>query len=70
MIQGTTKKGTPVWVTTTPDVKPNEGGLYCEVYLDENTDDRFDYFCLYADEVANHNEDELVKEYIENITEY
>lgn len=64
MILAVTKKGTKVWVATIEDVEPNEGGLYCEIYLDFNCD-RFDDFCIHPED-CNCKSDMAVRAYVRN----
>lgn len=60
------KDGKPLYVTCTYDVAPNEGGLFCEVYDDEAMDNPIDDFCIHEDELEEHTEEELVRDYILN----
>ena len=39
-----------IYVTQTSDVGENKGGLYCEVYLDPELDDWYDFFVVHPDE--------------------
>lgn len=72
MIRATTRKGTPVWVSTIKDVEPNKGGLYCEIYLNMYGD-RFDDFCIHEGDCDLNNDRDVIKhvrEYVSTINEY
>ena len=40
-----------LFISTTPDVYPNEGGYYCSVYSDESMDNQVDDFVIHVDEL-------------------
>lgn len=68
MINGTTKNGVKLYVTFVEDVFPNEGGYYCEVYLDDSCCEEIDNFVIYPFELVNgKTPEDVAKEYI---TEY
>jgi hypothetical protein len=72
MTRATTAKGTGVIVFTTPDVEPNEGGLYCEICL-EWDGDRFDDFCIHPDDCDCSDEEQVdayIDRYVSEITDY
>lgn len=50
-----------LYVTCTPDVDPNDGGLYCEVYDDENLGEAIDNFCIHKEWLDEATEKELIK---------
>ena len=39
------------YISTTPDVGPNQGGYYCQVYDDEDMTNQIDDFCIHPDEL-------------------
>lgn len=65
MIIGTTKNGVKLYVTFVEDVFPNEGGYYCEVYLDDSCCEEIDKFVIYPFELVNgKTPEDVAKEYI------
>lgn len=42
------KIGQRVYVTFTPDVEPNKGGLYCETFTDDRMEEKIDDFCIHS----------------------
>lgn len=44
------KKGQWVYVSYVPDCEPNEGGIYCETYVNELMDKKIDDFCIHRDD--------------------
>lgn len=69
MVTAKTKKGTEVYVTTTPDCDENKGGLYCQIYLEEDGEE-YDDFCIHKEELAEKNEETLIREHVAEIVEY
>lgn len=55
-----------LYVSSTPDCDENEGGYYCQVYLDEDMEYEIDDFCIHPEELAaNPNVEHWMKEYID-----
>jgi hypothetical protein len=46
MVQVRTKNGVKLYITFTDDCGENEGGYYCQVYLDENDAFEYDSFVI------------------------
>jgi hypothetical protein len=72
MIRATTANGTPVWVDVVDDVEPNEGGFYCEIYLNVGGD-RYDDFCIHPEDCDCKNDRQViakVRRYVETIEDY
>lgn len=77
MISYRTKKGTKVYLAFVPDVEPNKGGFYVEVYSENDKyldnfvihsgsdGDLCDCDCTNEDEVEN-----FAKNYISNVEDY
>ena len=40
-----------LYISTTPDCGPNEGGYYCQVYEDEEMANQIDDFCIHPAEL-------------------
>ena len=53
------------YITTCDDIAENEGGLYCQVYADENCGKEVDDFCIHADELAQHNAEFWIKRHMD-----
>ena len=71
MIVTKTAKGTQVWVCVYNDCGSNQGGYYCEVSLDEDTDP-IDYFVIQADDIVYTytSVEDAVYDYVNSINEY
>ena len=57
-----------VWVSCTEDCDENKGGYFCEVYDDENMDNRIDYFCVHPEDCDCSNYESVekfIREYAE-----
>lgn len=55
-----------VWITYVSDLKEYKGGCFCEVYADEDFNERLDDFCISPEECDCTNEIEIekfIKEY-------
>lgn len=70
MIEATTSKGTKVYVTATDDCGDNKGGLYCQIYADENIQRELDNFVIHREWLDEADADTLIKEHVHAITEY
>lgn len=57
-----------VWITYIKDCGENEGGYFCEVYADEDYNERIDYFCIHPEDCDCTNEDE-VENFIEEYSQ-
>lgn len=72
MTSATTARGTKVRLEFVPDVEPNEGGYYVEVYH-EDKEDRFDDFCVHPDD-CDCDDDKTVErfaqQHVASITDY
>lgn len=53
-----------VWISTSPDVGENEGGLFCQVYIDENMRGEVDSFHL-TPEMCDCTNEKAVKAFLE-----
>lgn len=57
-----------VWISKCRDVGENEGGYFCEVYDNEDMDNRIDYFCIHPENCDCDNDEEVenfIREYSE-----
>lgn len=69
MIKTTTKNGVSLFISLCDDVEPNEGGYYCEVYLDEDCNEDFDNFVIHKEDLdCFENEDNGIKVLCEEYT--
>lgn len=67
MISGMTKNGVKLYVTFVEDVFPNEGGYYCEIYLDDSCCNEVDNFVIHPFELVDgKTPEDVAKTYIEN----
>lgn len=67
MISGITKNGVKLYVTFVEDVFPNEGGYYCEIYLDDSCCNEVDNFVIHPFELIDgKTPEDVAKTYIEN----
>ena len=67
MISGMTKNGVKLYVTFVEDVFPNEGGYYCEIYLDDSCCYEVDNFVIHPFELVDgKTPEDVAKTYIEN----
>lgn len=67
-----TGRGTEVYLAFVPDVDPNKGGWYVEIYLNESGD-RYDDFCIHPGDCDCTNDlevQEYARKYVESIKEY
>lgn len=72
MIKAKTGKGTTVFLALIPDVGPNKGGYYVEIYLGRYSD-RLDDFCIHPEDCDCTDTDKVekyAKEYVLTIKEY
>ena len=63
MIETRDKAGHRIYISYTEDCEYNEGGFYCEVYADEDGDNKIDDFCVHTDD-CNCEDYDAVEEYI------
>lgn len=67
MISVMTKNGVKLYVTFVEDVFPNEGGYYCDIYLDDSCCDEVDNFVIHPFELVDgKTPEDVAKTYIEN----
>lgn len=52
-----------VWIGCIPDCGENLGGYFCEVWSDEEMDNRIDYFCIHPDD-CDCTDSEAVEKFI------
>lgn len=71
MIVAKTGKGTEVCIWVYNDCGSNQGGYYCEVTLDDDTDP-IDYFVIQADDIVYTytSVEDAVYDYVNSINEY
>lgn len=50
-----------VWIGHIRDCGENEGGYFCEVYDNEDMDNRIDYFCIHPEDCDCTDENEVEK---------
>ena len=62
----TTKNGNTYYVTFTDDCYDNVGGYYCQVYKDEDLEEKIGFFILHKRHIDEYGIDELVKDYVED----
>lgn len=56
------------YISTTPDVGPNQGGYYCQVYDDEDLENQIDDFCIHPEELeVNPDIDYWIHSYIDGL---
>lgn len=75
MADAVTAKGTPVWLALCEDVGYNQGGYYCQYYLDSECDEMIDDFVIHADKIALTDDAydaawRLAIEYVRHVVEY
>lgn len=58
-------KGNEVYVTTCNDIGANTGGLYCQVYADENLEIEIDYFAI-SKYITKSQVENVIRDIIEN----
>ena len=63
MVAATDALGHIVYVTYINDCESNTGGLWCQVYADENCDRELDDFCIHPDD-CDCSDEEVVEAYI------
>ena len=50
-----------VWIGCIRDCGENEGGYFCEVWDDEDMNNRIDYFCIHPEDCDCNNQEEVEK---------
>lgn len=56
------------YITFCDDCDDNEGGYFCQVYLDAELDDEIDCFCIHPNEYSNEKElKAVIKRHIKEI---
>ena len=66
-----TALGTKVEVTFCDDCGDNEGGYYCEIYINGIDDDPYDYFVIHKEDLeGGKSKCDLAKKYVSSITDY
>lgn len=61
MIEVRTKNGVELFISLCDDCFPNEGGYYCEVYLDDSMFEEFDNFVIHKEDLdCVVNKDEFI----------
>ena len=57
-----------LYISTTSDVGPNQGGYYCQVYEDEDMENQIDDFCIHPEELeVNPDFDYWIHSYIDGL---
>ena len=72
MIKEYTKNGVELFISLCDDCFPNEGGYYCEVFLDEDCIEEYDNFVIHKEDLNNAvDKDEFIqnccKNYAKNV---
>ena len=67
MIEVKTKNGVELFITLCDDIDDNKGGYFCQVYLDEDCSEDYDYFVIHKEDLeCCENEDEYIQICCEN----
>lgn len=62
MIKATTKNGVELFITLCDDCDENKGGYFCQVYLDEDCSEDYDYFVIHKEDLdCFENKDECIQ---------
>lgn len=62
MIEVKTKNGVELFITLCDDIDDNKGGYFCQVYLDEDCSEDYDYFVIHKEDLeCCVNEDEYIQ---------
>ena len=66
MIEVKTKNGVELFITLCDDCGDNKGGYFCQVYLDEDCSEDYDYFVIYKEDLdCFENKDEGIQVHCE-----
>ena len=67
MIKEYTKNGVELFISLCDDCFPNEGGYYCEVFLDEDCIEEYDNFVIHKEDLNNAvDKDEFIQNCCKN----
>ena len=58
MIKVLTKNGVELFITLCDDCDENKGGYFCQVYLDEDCSEDYDYFVIHKEELECTNDED------------